>query len=73
MTVIIIGSNVIIKNKDEFISNYPIIFNKQVTNLLLQQPLADIQSGPKGLILGNGEIRINRVNKKIMITSIKNS
>ncbi len=55
-----------------FIVNYNKIFNKRIKNAILSQTLADIKSSSKGLIIGKGEILINRINNKIFITSISN-
>jgi len=63
---------VIITGKDEFINNYYYIFNKKVKNSLHKQPLADIQGNAKGIMIGTGEIWINMVNSRILITAVNN-
>lgn len=67
------GQKKIIRHEKEFINRYPLIFNKSVKDAILQQSLADIKSDTKGLILGNGEILLSRINSRIMITAIKNN
>jgi len=55
-----------------FINNYSRIFNQKIKNAIINQTLADIKSGSKGLVLGTDNIRISRVDNKIYITSINN-
>jgi len=72
VTVTINNRKVRITGKNEFIKNYPYIFNKKVKDSLLQQPLADIQANSKGIMIGSGELWINMVNSRIMITAVNN-
>ena len=72
VTVTINNRKVRITGKNEFIKNYNHIFNNKVKNSLLQQPLADIQGNAKGIMIGNGELWINMVNSRILITAVNN-
>lgn len=72
VTVTINKKKKIISDKDVFIKNYNSIFNKKVKDSLLLQPLADIQANSKGIMIGSGELWINIVNSRIMITSVNN-
>ncbi len=60
-----------VKNSEHFIKDYNNIFSKKIKNTILNQPLADIQASPKGIIIGTGEILIKKIDDKIFITSIK--
>jgi hypothetical protein len=72
LTVTINKRKIKISDKDDFIKNYHHIFNKKVKDSLLLQPLADIQANSKGIMIGSGELWINMVNSRIMITSVNN-
>jgi hypothetical protein len=61
-----------INNPESFIKDYNIIFNKKVKNSIINQPLADVMASSKGLMIGGGDILINKVDSKIHITSINN-
>ncbi|PKL18886.1 MAG: hypothetical protein CVV49_03790 [Spirochaetae bacterium HGW-Spirochaetae-5] len=65
-------SRIKINNPESFIKDYNIIFNKKVKNSIINQPLADVMASSKGLMIGAGEILINKVDSKIHITSINN-
>lgn len=72
LTVTINKKKIKISGKNQFINNYHYIFNKKVKDSLLQQPLADIQANSKGIMIGSGELWINMVNSRIMITAVNN-
>ena len=59
-----------IKDPDAFAKDYNNIFSEKLKNVILSQPLADIQASPKGIIIGSGEILIRKIEDKIFITSI---
>jgi len=59
-----------ISEPGEFVKDYNIIFNDRVKKTILDQPLSDIKANSKGLIIGSGEICINRIDNRILITSI---
>ena len=59
-----------ISDPKSLVNEYTNIFNKKVKNAILNQPIADVKVSVKGIIIGNGEILINRVEDKICITSI---
>ncbi|HNX25368.1 MAG TPA: hypothetical protein PKG60_15080 [Spirochaetota bacterium] len=59
-----------ISDSKAFIKDYNIIFNKRVKNSILSQPLADVQAGPRGLVIGTDEVIIKLVDEKICITSV---
>lgn len=72
VTVTIKKKKIKISGKNEFIKNYHYIFNKKVKDSLLLQPLADIQGNSSGIMIGTGELWINMVNSRIMITAVNN-
>ena len=61
-----------IKNDWSFIKYYNQIFNTKVKASIIHQPLADIFANSKGLMIGRGEIWINMVSGRILITAINN-
>jgi hypothetical protein len=61
-----------INSPEAFVKNYDIVFSKKIKNSIINQALADIKASSKGLRIGIGEVWLNRINDKILITSINN-
>lgn len=72
LTAVFKNKRIKINNPEAFVKNYNIIFSKKIKNSIINQALADIKASSKGLRIGIGEVWINRINDKILITSIKN-
>lgn len=62
LIVYINGNKTKISNETEFIKYYDNIFNLKIKNSLKNQDLANLKITPDGIIVGNGEIRLNLIN-----------
>jgi|GEM_PF-3427391 len=62
LIVYINGTETKISNEAEFIKYYDNIFNLKIKSVLKNQELANLKITPDGIIVGNGEIRLNLIN-----------
>ncbi|QOS98716.1 hypothetical protein JNUCC42_19990 [Brevibacterium sp. JNUCC-42] len=60
----------VISNQGDFINNYDQIVTPEVKNALLEQREEDLFSNDQGIMIGNGEAWISKINNKLGIYAI---
>lgn len=66
------NQKVIIRDKEDFDENYDYIFNSTVVSAIKNVDYNDLYSNYQGIMIGNGEVWMSKVEDEMKIIAINN-